>query len=174
MRQTPVVLTIEPAAAATLTSEASRAFPMETGGVLMGWELGGRVHIHTVVGPGPAAVHRPAAFHPDSEWQEGEIARIYAESGRRVSYLGDWHTHPRGSTRMSLTDRGTLLSIANHAAARCPNAVMLILAGMSNKWSLGAFRVERVPLLLGIAVTTVTAPVPQLAVWDDDVGGRKR
>src|SRR3954464_11679823 len=81
-----------------------RAFPVETGGVLMGFVTMERIVVTSIVGPGPRAVHRRYSFTPDAEWQQKQVAELYERSGRRDAYLGDWHTHPGGGTRASLTD----------------------------------------------------------------------
>jgi integrative and conjugative element protein (TIGR02256 family) len=110
--------------------EAQRAFPSETGGLLLGWSAHpGAVVISQVIGPGPAACHEATAFTPDAAWQEEQLAEAYEQAGRRLQYLGDWHTHPRGTVRLSSTDRATLRRIADHADARATHPVMALLAG---------------------------------------------
>ncbi|WP_166509638.1 Mov34/MPN/PAD-1 family protein [Blastococcus sp. TF02-8] len=110
--------------------EAQRAFPLETGGLLLGWSTRpGSVLISRVIGPGPDAAHQPTSFTPDTAWQEAQLAQAYAQADRRLQFLGDWHTHPRGTARLSNTDRATLLRIAAHADARAPYPVMALLAG---------------------------------------------
>src|SRR5205823_8721378 len=52
--------------------------------------------VTSAVGPGPGAVHERARFVPDHEYHYGELARLYADSVRRLQYLRDWHTHPDG------------------------------------------------------------------------------
>lgn len=110
---------------------ASEKAPSETGGVLLGyWRSDKRTGVITdVVGPGPAAVHGRDFFEPDAKYQSAEIARIYELSGRITTYLGDWHTHPGGSTGLSAQDRRTLRTIAASPAARAPTPLMGILAG---------------------------------------------
>jgi integrative and conjugative element protein (TIGR02256 family) len=88
--------------------EAQSAFPLETGGLLLGWSpQPGAVVISRIIGPGPQARHRATSFTPDAAWQEERLAEAYEQAGRRLHYLGDWHTHPRGTVRLSSTDRAT-------------------------------------------------------------------
>src|SRR5664279_5393472 len=75
---------------------ADEFYPLEVGGVLIGYHYGGTVEIAHAIGPGPGASHGRFRFEPDSEWQFEQISLLYEVSGRRLSYLGDWHTHPRG------------------------------------------------------------------------------
>jgi integrative and conjugative element protein (TIGR02256 family) len=110
--------------------EAQRAYPSETGGLLLGWSpRPGAVVISQVIGPGPGARHHATAFTPDAAWQEDQLAQAYELAGRRLQYLGDWHTHPRGTARLSGTDRATLRRIAAHPDARADHPVMAVLAG---------------------------------------------
>src|SRR5207248_1353647 len=67
------------------------------------------------------------SFEPDTAWQATELARIYAERDRRVSYLGDWHTHPTAQPIPSFRDLETLGVIAAYSPARCPEPLMAIL-----------------------------------------------
>lgn len=134
-----------------MVGEAERMFPDETGGVLLGYwsEAGDEVVITDVVGPGPAAVHTAQTFHPDATYQEHEIARIYAASDRHITYLGDWHTHPRAGAYLSRRDRQTLQRIAKHAEARAPIPLMAVLAG-GDPWTLGVWILRPFRILVSL------------------------
>lgn len=126
-----------------MNTEASNRGPLETGGLLLGWRNGADVVVSHVVGPGPGAQHEPTTFHPDSVWQAARVAELYEQSGRRLDYLGDWHTHPGGRPWPSRRDERTLRHIAASPEARCPDPVMVILgsavAGEASAWGVGAF-----------------------------------
>jgi integrative and conjugative element protein (TIGR02256 family) len=117
---------------AAMAVEATRHYPLETGGILLGYAnaSGTQVVVHACVGPGPRAVHRRHGFVPDHVYHELETARIYADSGRLWSYLGDWHSHPSGTLVLSRTDRRTLARIARTRDARVPKPLMIVLAGV--------------------------------------------
>ena len=139
-----MTLSIEPEALRSMEAEGRSFLPLETGGVLLGWRTAGRTHVAVATGPGPRAQHRRRSFTPDADWQEHIIATAYEASERRVTYLGDWHTHPGGSPTLSDMDMRTLEVIACHPEARCPDALMLVLAieievGVAR---LGAFRAD--------------------------------
>lgn len=79
--------------------------------------------------PVPAAEHGATAFRPDDAWQDDQVAQVYECSGRLVTHLGDWHTHPGGSVSPSRVDLSTLSRIAENPAARAPVPLMFIVAG---------------------------------------------
>jgi integrative and conjugative element protein (TIGR02256 family) len=118
---------------------AAHACPNETGGALVGFDAGNGLVIEAVIGPGLRAVHELHAFVPDYDYQDAEIARIYARSGRCHAYLGDWHSHPGGSGELSRQDKRTLRAIASHPAARMHSPVMAVLAG-GDSWRLTIWR----------------------------------
>ena len=130
-----------------LLREAARMAPMETGGVLMGYRgEGGDVVVTAVIGPGPTAMHARARFLPDHAFQEREIARVYQESGRMHTYLGDWHSHPDGPCTLSSRDRVTLRRIGRERDARVPEPVMVLACGRAAAWDVVAHRLSRGPL----------------------------
>lgn len=110
--------------------EADIAHPQETGGILLGWRTSRtEVVVTHLVGPGPLAERTATSFKPDADWQQDRIDEVYEASGRTVAYLGDWHTHPKGTPVLSRTDLRTLRRIARHGDARMPQPVMAVLAG---------------------------------------------
>lgn len=115
---------------AFMVEEFRRAYPKETGGVLIGYLVGSKDAVITcAVGPGPCALHSDTRFVPDWSYHESEIARLYEQSARLHTYLGDWHSHPDSYTGLSPTDRRTLLKIAKHTDARVSTPLMGIVGG---------------------------------------------
>jgi len=101
----------------------------ETGGVVMGYWVGDReVVITAATSAGSRATHREDGYEPDVDHDQREIARIYQESGRLHTYLGDWHTHPLGAPVPSSTDRRTVEEIATDPDYRAPNPLYAIVA----------------------------------------------
>lgn len=118
-----------------IEDEATRHFPLETGGVLAGYVAdSGDVVVKAVVGAGPNALHRRLRFEPDHAWQCDRLDELYRKSKGLVAYLGDWHTHPMASPEMSLLDRRTLLKIARDRESRCAAPLMLIGARDAREW----------------------------------------
>jgi integrative and conjugative element protein (TIGR02256 family) len=119
-----------------LIKEADRCYPLETGGVLIGY----RVEPDTVVvtasfGPGPASVHDRYSYRHDHEWEALEIASHYELSARSEIYIGDWHTHPDASSGdLSVTDRSSLRRVIKSREARLSRPVMSVLFGCPGNW----------------------------------------
>jgi integrative and conjugative element protein (TIGR02256 family) len=116
-------------ARAEMIGEAARWPSRETGGVLLGYWGGDQALVTRAVGPGPDATHGMASFLPDQGFHEEVIALHYERTGRTETYLGDWHSHPGGSGRLSRLDRRTLKRIASFPGARAKRAVMIIVHG---------------------------------------------
>lgn len=116
--------------------EASKFYPLETGGVLMGyWWQPNTAVVTATIRAGPDAHRERQHFEPDQSWQLAEIARHYQDSGRRETYLGDWHSHPDAQNGfLSYMDRTVLTRIINTAAARTETPLMLIFHGPQDDW----------------------------------------
>ena len=55
-------------------------------------------------------------------------------------YLGEWHFHPGGVSRPSLTDIRQMEQIAGSPDYRCPEPILLIIAGnVMHKWEVGVY-----------------------------------
>ena len=104
--------------------------PLETGGILMGYfgQPGNVPVILFATGPGPQALHLRNYYRPDSEFDESQIATIYEKLGKRITYLGDWHTHLAPFAVLSYRDKRTLRRIAKCKSARIDTPLMLILS----------------------------------------------
>lgn len=121
--------------------EASTHFPLESGGTFMGYISGDRAYIEAVIPPGPKAYRGHRGFAPDQEWQLAEIAALYERSGKTLTYLGDWHSHPNASSgTLSFKDRMILRRIMRTADARCSQPIMSILWGYPTSWSFSTWR----------------------------------
>lgn len=123
-------LTISGATFATILTDGWASWPMETGGLLLGRRTDqhglGAVAVH-VIGPGPKARHERYGFEPDATWQAEQVATAWSQDNT-LEYLGDWHTHPGGTTRFSPLDHAAALTIAAAPLARQPNPIMVVAA----------------------------------------------
>lgn len=127
--------------------EAEEKFPLESGGTFMGWWADGETAVITaMIGPGPEAHHGRHSFQPDEAWQLERIAHHYAQSGRRETYLGDWHSHPDArSGNLSWIDRRVLRRVITTPSARCPAPLMVVFWGHVDEWKVSAWRAKLQP-----------------------------
>lgn len=141
MRKGKITFWLKQSVSAQIGGEASARYPLESGGVVMGyWADTTNIVATSCLGPGPNAKHQTHEFTPDHDWQTERIADHYHLSGRTDAYLGDWHSHPDiVNPHMSWKDRSTLRRIARHAPARAPTPLMLIAAGQPNQWSISVW-----------------------------------
>ena len=119
---------------------ADLSCPNETGGMLLGYIAQPDIVVTKIIGPGPAAKHARFAFEPDSNYQQLELEQHFYATGGRETYLGDWHTHPYGSSQLSRRDKRTLALIAETPSSNIINPVMVVLAGKPTEWMLNAVR----------------------------------
>ena len=114
-----------------LSTFALQWAPRETGGILLGyWRADERDLVITeVIGPGEGARHGDASFEPDGAYHIEVVERAYRDSGRAIVYVGDWHSHPAGSTALSDRDVRTLIAIARDRRARIRRPVMGVVGG---------------------------------------------
>jgi len=118
---------------------ANTSFPYETGGMFMGYVAdNGEVIVQTLIGPGPGAKHGMHHFEPDSTYQQRQLEKHFLASDGCMTYLGDWHTHPLGTTELSSTDKHTLANIAATPSSKVAHPVMGVLAGSAENWRLDA------------------------------------
>jgi integrative and conjugative element protein (TIGR02256 family) len=116
-----------------ITEQGEDHTPMETGGMLLGWRQERAIVVTAQIEAGPGARRGQQAFTPDGDWQQRRLEEAYEQSGRTVTYLGDWHSHPRGSGRPSPKDRETAVAVAGEPLARASMPVTMIL-GRRQPW----------------------------------------
>ena len=111
-----------------LMDEIDQWVPLETGGILLGYEDQDNAPVVTdLIGPGPRARHLKSGFFPDHLFQVAELDRRVGSSPTTLSYLGEWHSHPGGALELSQRDKRVLKRIAGYAPARVRHPIMLIV-----------------------------------------------
>jgi integrative and conjugative element protein (TIGR02256 family) len=131
--------------------EGDLTFPLETGGVLLGYRAeGGDLVVQDIVGPGPKAIHERYSFTPDNHYHTQAISNAFYRSDGLLLYLGDWHTHPQGVPRLSSTDKRTIKRIAKSKESMLPTPVMMLLAGGMGAWEYAAFQYEGHSIWTGV------------------------
>lgn len=86
---------------------AAEMAPLETGGCFAGYYARNSldVVITDVIGPGPDAIHMRTRFISDRKFHDLVLANLWKRSKHIVRYVGDWHTHPQGSSNLSSVDK---------------------------------------------------------------------
>lgn len=128
-----------------MVCDAERYGKRETGGMIVGYEgrdRAGEVVVTELIAAGPKAKRGEYEFHPDGRWQRRELARLYEESGRVATFLGDWHSHPHGLPLPSETDLETAARTAANERARAPRPLTIILGRDKDDWIVIAFRYQ--------------------------------
>ena len=144
--------------------EAHRAYPFETGGLLLGTYHSDAISITVATLPGAKAKHGYTTYEPDYDYDEKIVADYYRNTGGEVVYLGDWHSHPIGAAYVSSKDRSTLRRIAKSAESRMPQPIMMIVADPRGEPELGIWQFRKRAFRLGricpAAYTVVTRDAP--------------
>jgi integrative and conjugative element protein (TIGR02256 family) len=75
---------------------------LETGGILLGHDVGELVEVTVAGGPGPAAIRQRTRFRRDIAYAQ-QLSDDAFEADGSV-WLGEWHTHPTGLATPSALD----------------------------------------------------------------------
>lgn len=115
---------------------SARHLPLETGGMLIGYEAeSGDPVVTSIIGPGPKARHGRFRFKPDYDYQQELLDSRFRQTAGRETYLGDWHTHPSGECALSRRDVSVLRRIASCASAGTRRPIMLVLVPSDHDWT---------------------------------------
>jgi integrative and conjugative element protein (TIGR02256 family) len=116
---------------AAMRKMAASSRPQETGGTLVGHYSEDRreAFVTSALEANTGARKQRARFYRPPDNVDGQLARIYEESGGLTHYLGEWHTHPGGAPTPSPTDLSTLRSLASSRSVATDTPFMIILGG---------------------------------------------
>jgi integrative and conjugative element protein (TIGR02256 family) len=126
-----------------VVGESERAVPTETGGVLVGRNLGPHLLIEYATLPGPKAEHSPTSFRRDGDYTQAVLESIYESSGGISDYLGEWHSHPTGLKRPSPRDVRSIRWIADNDAYAAPEPILGLSVRESKGWRLSLYIWQR-------------------------------
>lgn len=111
-----------------IATEAAGRRLRETGGSLFGYEAGSDTVVVHALPPGPRAQHKRTRLIPHHADVQADINRVFEESSGALSYLGDWHSHPRGPAEPSQVDTENAAKMAVERATEVPRPLVLIQA----------------------------------------------
>lgn len=72
-----------------------------------------------------------SGFIRHADFLNDYLQKIFVESNSKIEYLGEWHTHPNGSTQFSLQDLSSMKEIANNPEIKNTTPLLIIL-GIGN------------------------------------------
>lgn len=113
----PAVVDVSEHAQEMIRQAARRAYPDETGGVLLGTPVDRRPLVAEAVEISDLEA-TPIGYCGGKGKVAEEVARS-RDRDSRLGYLGEWHSHPLG-TGPSPKDTATMLSIAEETDAKAP------------------------------------------------------
>ena len=122
-----------------IMAESNSKYPLETGGMLIGYRKGDDAIVTDIIGPGPDAKHERIYFECDNDWQKIKADELFDATDGRLRYLGDWHSHPDGPTQPSPLDLKSVKTVRDCPEALTPKPLMLIIGGnfsMFEMWEL--------------------------------------
>lgn len=112
-----------------LQKEVEANAPNETGGLLLGFIHYKRktVYVTRIMDPPPDSVGSPYAFRLGVKDVPERLDEIQKTTGGLIGYVGEWHSHPHGSSRMSSEDKAAMRQISSHLkAAGLPVHIMIV------------------------------------------------
>ncbi|HEY0665266.1 MAG TPA: Mov34/MPN/PAD-1 family protein, partial [Gallionella sp.] len=93
-------------------------------------------------------------------YQQAMLEAHFHSTEGRETYLGDWHTHPKGAPVPSYTDKCTLARIAEEPRSQISRPIMIILGGSKAEWRLNAIRFLSTETKLMFKIPHITSLKP--------------
>ena len=86
----------------------------EAGGLLLGMRKGDAIHLTKLTLPNMWDRATPVQFERSALGHRMTALRTWKTSRGTVDWVGEWHTHPFGSSNPSFTDQTSWRKLANH------------------------------------------------------------
>lgn len=102
----------------------------EAGGILLGFRRGEHLHVSDATEPQAVDIRSRFGFHRRAKHHQDVALARWAATGRKMDYLGEWHTHPEPRPEPSGIDLKHWREICQ---ARTDWMVFIIM-GMSDVW----------------------------------------
>jgi len=101
--------------------------PNEFGGILIGVKYSDFWHITDFEVP-TKYTHSKTGFTRNADNLNSYLKDIYQKSNGTIEYLGEWHTHPFGSTMYSANDFNSMSEIAKEESTKNGTPILAILS----------------------------------------------
>ncbi|MFK5893106.1 MAG: Mov34/MPN/PAD-1 family protein [Pseudomonadota bacterium] len=76
----------------------------EAGGILLGCYRDPHIEVVLATPPGPDDIRKPLSFIRKCASHKREAHNQWKKSGKLITYIGEWHTHPQKIPEPSYTD----------------------------------------------------------------------
>jgi len=112
--------------ASRMRALARKAYPNETGGIIVGrYDDAHRTAlVRKIEGPSSDSVSGPSTFQRGICGIDTLLTRLWL---RKVYYLGEWHFHPEPYPKASWIDELQMAELARTTKLRCPEPVLFIV-----------------------------------------------
>lgn len=111
----------------SILNETKVHYPLETGGMLVGYLKEKNYYILDIIDAGPEAIHKTDYFLPDGKYQQPILEQKFFKSNGKVTFLGDWHSHPNADSYLSKLDMETLKNISEDEGAQITCPIFIII-----------------------------------------------
>lgn len=115
-----------------MTNTANKHFPKEFGGILTGIKEKDFWIITDFKTPANFK-NSSSSFTRKVKKLNQYLAKIFRSSNGKLQYLGEWHTHPKGTTQNSKKDLVSMKEIANEPNVTTDKPIMIIFSLHPNK-----------------------------------------
>ncbi|WP_082401871.1 Mov34/MPN/PAD-1 family protein [Achromobacter dolens] len=77
----------------------------ESGGILLGRRRGKHLEVMLATGPSHKDRRSTFSFVREADWHAELAEQAWRQGGKKIDYLGEWHTHPQRVPTPSIIDR---------------------------------------------------------------------
>lgn len=116
----------------------------ESGGILLGFRKSSSLHIIDITNPAEDDVKSRFRFKRQSPAHRNHAHTCWKRSGKTITHLGDWHTHPERNPSPSFIDH---CGMQAQAIFNRPEAMLSLILGTRNEW-LGLYKSAGKPIKL--------------------------
>lgn len=113
-----------------MTDKMQKAFPDETGGVLIGRAnyKTKTIHVTDLIDAPPDSHANPVCFIRGKQGLAKAVQAVIENTGGQLGYVGEWHSHPHGPGGPSSTDLNTVAELKiDYAREMSPLPVFLVI-----------------------------------------------
>lgn len=103
---------------------------LEAGGILVGYRRANHLHVIALTEPHPKDRRSVTSFERISPFHQERALALWKQSGGKMDYLGEWHTHPERTPSPSGIDRREWRKLY----FRRQSPLIFMIAGTEGSW----------------------------------------